>query len=131
MAAADETARFLRRSTSSRNSDAAITIVGSATSTASHGRTSFIAILAFVRARRHPHRHHRVAQPSVERCKSACEPYEGRDDRLIQQAVEKSAFERDEEEPPPNAVRPERAEILHRCWRPFADRVRNPMQVVE
>ena len=105
MATAEATARRRRRSTSRRRNDAPITRAGRATRPASHSQASLILILASLDRDWPPRRQDGIAQPPIETRQLARESRKGLDDDAVQDAVEESAFERDQKQAAAHAIR--------------------------
>src|SRR5947199_1270932 len=128
--AASATASRRSRSTSRGSRDAATTSVGRATSPAIHNRASLIVILRNVGGER-PRGHHRVTEPLVEACEVTGKPREGVDNEAIENAVEESAFDRDQKQAAAEPSRCHPLEIADGGSRSFADSSLQPVQVVQ
>src|SRR5688572_4355313 len=131
IAAADITAKRRRPSTSTGNSEAPITAAGSVAAAASHSQASLIAIVHRLDHDRVPLRQHSLAQPGVEAGQPTGRAGERLDDEAVEHAVEKAAFEREQEQMSAHALGDHPLEnAAARRW-PIADRVLDAVQIVQ
>src|SRR6476469_7183305 len=118
---ADATANRRRRSTSRRKKEKPITRTGRATRPATHSRASLILILASFDRDRPPRRDDDIAEPLVETGQLASNADKRLDDETVEEAVEKAAFERDQEQAPFHPFRGHCLEIAAGWRRAVAD----------